>query len=400
MLAIIFSFFLFLIYAALILYYRQGWIDCEKFGLGRDAMIASSIEQSGETEYWGRGTQFEVKPVSISVIIPARNEEKNIKSCLESIAQQKYPKELYEIIVADDFSTDATATIVKNFAAKNLTLISLDKIVEPGSTNAYKKKAIEIAIGKAAGDLIVTTDADCIVPINWLNTIADFYAEYKPTFIAAPVAYTQENSFLSIFQSLDFMTLQGITGASVFKKFHSMCNGANLAYEKKVFYEVKGFEGVDHIASGDDMLLMHKIATLYPDRVKFLCSKNAIVNTSPMPTVKGFLNQRIRWASKTGSYTDKKIVVVLAIVYIFNVWILVAGIICFFNYSILPWCLGMLIGKIIVELFFLYPVASFFNKKKLLWWFSVAQPFHVVYTIVAGWMGRFGKYEWKGRSEP
>lgn len=45
-----------------------------------------------------------------------------------------------------------------------------------------------------------------------------------------------------------------------------MCNGANLAYERKAFNEVNGFAGVDHIASGDDMLLMHKIGKQYPER--------------------------------------------------------------------------------------------------------------------------------------
>ena len=72
---------------------------------------------------------------------------------------------------------------------------------------------------------------------------------------------------------MDFMVLQGITGAVVYKNNLSMCNGANLAYEKKAFYEVNGFAGIDHIASGDDMLLMHKIWKKYPDRVHYLKSK-------------------------------------------------------------------------------------------------------------------------------
>ncbi len=132
---------------------------------------------------------------------------------------------------------------------------------------------MEIAIGLAKGSLIVTTDADCLVQPEWLRTIASFYEEFSPVFIAAPVVYCNPlpgdslfKKFLKIFQSLDFMTLQGITGASVYKKFHNMCNGANLAYEKKAFYEAGGFEGIDQIASGDDMLLMHKIHKIYPGK--------------------------------------------------------------------------------------------------------------------------------------
>ena len=139
---------------------------------------------------------------------------------------------------------------------------------------------METAIGLAKGNLIVTTDADCIVQPEWLQTIASYYEEFGPVFIAAPVVYTNPlhgDSFfkklLKIFQSLDFITLQGITGASVYKKFHNMCNGANLAYEKKVFNEVGGFEGIDQIASGDDMLLMHKIQKIYPGRIQYLKSR-------------------------------------------------------------------------------------------------------------------------------
>ena len=82
---------------------------------------------------------------------------------------------------------------------------------------------------------------------------------------------------LHVFQSLDFLSLQGITAASVFSRFHTMCNGANLAYEKKVFEEAGGFNGIDQVASGDDMLLMHKIYLLYPDKVMYCLSPDVIV---------------------------------------------------------------------------------------------------------------------------
>lgn len=184
------------------------------------------------------------------------------------------------------------------------------------------KKAIEIAIGIASGDLIVTTDADCTAPPDWIRCLASCQYRQKAVFIAAPVKIDAVPTLLSIFQSLDFMTLQGITGASVFKRFHSMCNGANLAYEKKVFYEVGGFKGIDNLASGDDMLLMHKIATRYPDQVFFVKSKSAIISTQASETWKSFFQQRIRWASKADKYEDKRIFAVLVLVYFLNLLIL------------------------------------------------------------------------------
>ncbi len=140
-----------------------------------------------------------------------------------------------------------------------------------------------------------------------------------------------ERGLLTLFQSLDFITLQGITAASVYKRFHSMCNGANLAYEKSAFIEVNGFEGIDSIPTGDDMLLMHKIYMRYPEQVFYLKSKEAIVQTEPEYSWKSFFNQRIRWASKADRYQDRRIIAVLALVYAVNVCFLVLGIASFWK---------------------------------------------------------------------
>lgn len=368
-------------YAWLIIYYRESWLKIPV----QDEELAS----------------IDTLHTTISVIIPARNEEKNIQDCLQSLACQAYPKHLFEVMVIDDHSTDATAEITKSFN-QNISLIPLIDFAKGEDINSYKKKAIEVAISKARGELIVTTDADCVTPTGWLQTIAAFYEKHRPAFIAAPVGYSvpylkKEKSFLKIFQSLDFMTLQGITGAAVYKKFHTMCNGANLAYEKKAFYEVQGFKGIDTIASGDDMLLMDKIYHKYPDRVLFLKSEKAIVETKPVNTINDFFQQRIRWASKSDKYKDKKITAILMFVYTFNLWLLVLGIFSFFSRAAFYLFIGSFFAKIVCELFFLYPVAKFFKKEKMLWWFPLAQPFHIVYVLIAGWLGKFGSYKWKER---
>jgi len=381
-------------YAVLIIYYRRCWQQIpdyqptKQFNKNRPAITNEN------------------NTTKITIIIPARNEEQHIGHCLQSIIQQIYPPELFEVIVVDDHSTDSTAAIVQSFAKRKIRCIFLKDFVTD-HLNSYKKKAIETAIAQSTGDLIVTTDADCFMGNNWLQTIASFYETYKPAFIAAPVSINCDNRFLAIFQTLDFMTLQGITGASVYKKIHSMCNGANLAYEKTAFNEVGGFKGIDNIASGDDMLLMHKIYQRYPDRVLYLKSKEAIVQTQPMDTGKNFFNQRIRWASKADKYDDKRILGVLLLVYFFNLVLLVLPVVAMFynftlpvfNYqlSVITYWFLLLILKTLVELFFLFPVAIFFNKQVILWWFPLAQPFHILYTIVAGWLGKFGSYTWKSR---
>ncbi len=291
----------------------------------------------------------------------------------------------------DDGSTDNTAGIVKRY--DNIKLISLR---EQG-INSYKKKALETGIASASGEWIVTTDADCIPGKDWLQTMAAFINIKQPVFVAAPVSIHCNSSVLQVFQAMDFMVLQGITGAVVHKKQMSLCSGANLAYKKSVFDEVGGFSGIDHIASGDDMLLMYKIWKQYPDRVCYLKNKDAIVGTAPMKTWKTFLNQRFRWASKAKAYDDKRILPVILLVYCINICFLLLIIAGFRNadnwlYAGLLW-----IGKTLVELPLFISLASFFKKQWMIKLFFPFQPLHIFYTIIAGFFSQFGRYEWKGR---
>jgi len=381
---ILITIFLLVPYTLLILYYRKSWVNIKDFFPAK--------------------TFNKIELPFVSIIIAARNEENNIGKCINSLINQSYPQDKFEIIITDDHSTDNTASIINSFQKENIHVINLADFTADTILNSYKKKSIETALKFAIGELIVTTDADCIAPTKWLETLVSFYKEKNPVFVCLPVSFKDplaEDSFLKkifkIFQSLDFMTLQGITGASVSEKFHSMCNGANMAYEKKAFYEVNGFEGIDEIASGDDMLLMHKIQKVYPDRILFLKSPEVIMQTTSAETLKAFINQRIRWASKADKYTDKKITGVLMLVYLLNAWIFILGFSSFFFLKAFYLFLIAIIIKTVVELLFIYPVTTFFHQKKLLGWFAPAQPFHILYTLIAGWLGKFGTYQWKGR---
>ena len=381
---IILLFLLLFVYAGLLFYYRSGW---------KNIPVFTSL-------YPGKA-----KLPFITVIIPARNEASNLPTLLDSLMAQNYPQKSFEVIVIDDHSTDNTATIVQQYFP--FRVLSLKDFLAGGTINSYKKKAIEIGVKHSSGTLIITTDADCYATPAWLQTIASFYTTNQPELIVMPVAINCSNKAIEIFQALDFMTLQGITGAAIDKKMHSMCNGANLAYTRKAFEAVNGFKGIDTIASGDDMLLMHKIALQFPGGIAYLKSPSVIVQTEPVHTVKAFFNQRIRWASKADKYEDKRIFPVLLLVYLFNVMLMFLPITVIFSnsqwsmfngqLSVLGVWLVLLLLKTVAELIFLYPVAIFFNKQQLLWLFPLAQPFHILYTVVAGWLGKFGSYEWKER---
>lgn len=375
---IIISVLLFLAYAVLMLVYARGWHSRK----GRPAAAMQG-------------------PLpSITIVIPARDEAAHIASCLQSILAQPYPAGMLEILVIDDFSSDDTAVIAERLLSEKGRVLRLAQYLSPEQRlNAYKKKALELAIGEAKGEWIITTDADCIAPSGWLQQLSGAMQAEGVQFIAAPVSFTpaRRHDVLYYFQSLDFMTMQGITAASAALKLGNMCNGANLAFSKAAYQEVDGYKGIDHIASGDDMMLMYKIQQRYPQGICYLKNREAIVATPAQPTWGSFLNQRIRWSSKADKYDDKKLTVILALVYFFNLNFLALGIAGFFDMRCwLMLCL-LLIAKVAVELGFLAPVAAFYRKTKELVFFPLLQPLHILYIIMAGFLGKFGSYQWKGR---
>ena len=412
---------LFIAYGVLIVLYQQRWNAIPYFVPPGSA--ASSTAAPASSRAAGEPTAARPVPVAappratrITVLIPARNEEARILDCLRSLAGQIYPKDRFEVIVLDDHSTDDTATVVEEYATVGagglaLRCLRIADVPLPSGLTAYKKFAIETGVGAASGELIVTTDADCFFHPQWLSTLAACYEEKDAKFIAAPVRIGRElsphlaasrisasHSLLTIFQTLDFITLQGITGAAVHSRFHSMCNGANLAYARDAFYQAGGFKGIDHIPSGDDMLLMHKIYLLYPGQVFFLKNRQAIVSTHPETRWKDFLHQRVRWASKADTYEDSRIFWVLLLVYFVNVLFVAMAVGAFFNSWWLWLLLLLLVMKTTVEYPFVRSVAAFFGQQPLMVYFPLLQPLHIFYTVIVGWLGKFGSYSWKDRT--
>ena len=336
--------------------------------------------------------------IRFSIVIPARNEALNIKACIDSILAQDYPSDFFEVIVIDDFSEDDTAFMVKAFSHEhpNVHLLSLADYYKPGEMNSFKKKAIEKAVSKAKGDWIVTTDADCMVPVQWLSLYNDYIQQNLPhnklVFIAAPVMFIKEKGILNEFQILDFLALQGITAAAVGAGKHSMSNGANLAFEKSAFIAVGGYQGVDQIASGDDMFLMHKMKVTLSNRIGYLFNPGAIVLTKAMGNWKEFIMQRIRWSSKARYYDDKTIFWVLLLVYLYNLSILLLLFVGEYRSLLIT-----IAFKTFFEMFFLEPVTKFYKLPGQLRYFPLYQPLHIVYTLVAGLFGQVKTYTWKGR---
>ncbi|MCZ4225030.1 glycosyltransferase family 2 protein [Pedobacter rhodius] len=330
----------------------------------------------------------------VSIIVAARDEELNIGKTIDDLIAQNYPEVLTEIIIIDDHSTDRTADIVLSYADKKVKLIKLN---EDRALNSYKKKAIQTAIGTCSGDLIITTDADCRMGENWLATIVELYEEKDYKMISSPVAYFQEKNLFERLQSLEFLYLIGLGASTIGNNEPSTCNGANLAYEKNTFYEVGGFQGIDDLASGDDELLLHKIAAKYPDKIGFLKNSDAIVYTHAKENLSSFIQQRKRWASKSTRYKNKAIIVLGVFVWVFNLSILANFITGLFLPGFLIITFYQLLVKMILESLFLWKITGFAKRRSLMILIPVLNVLHILYIIYIGIAGNSGKYNWKGR---
>ncbi|MDB5007895.1 MAG: glycosyl transferase [Mucilaginibacter sp.] len=347
---------------------------------------------------WNAVKQPQIKTLGfttrVTILIAARNEEEKIHLTIEDILAQDYPKELTEIIIVDDHSTDNTSAIISSYAAKGVKLLQLQ---EDQPLNSYKKKAIAEAIKLSAGELMVATDADCRMGTRWLSTIVGYYEMHQPVMISSPVSYFEEKSLFERMQSLEFYSLIA-TGAAFIGNGHaSTCNGANLAYRKDVFYEVGGFNGIDDLASGDDELLLQKVAVRFPGRIGFLKLFDAVVFTHAKPNLTEFLQQRRRWASKSVKYKDKKIVALVVGLWLFYISVLLNFCASFFKECFFDVFAIQFILIFILEFILLWPVTSFFNRRRLMTLLIITIPLYVVYIVYIGMIGNKGKYLWKGR---
>lgn len=338
---------------------------------------------------------------SVAVIISARNEEGVISECLNAIINQSYPKNSLEIIVVDDNSTDSTSKIVTEYSQKhsNIKLIHLAEFNLIG-----KKNAITNAINSTKAELIITTDADCIMEKNWLQSIVSFYFETDAKMIVGPVAFIKNKTVFEKMQSLELFGLIGSTAGSLYFNKGIICNGANLAYPRTVFYEVNGFSNIDNQASGDDVLLMYRIISKYRKGVKFLKNEESIVYTHAKSNLKEFIHQRKRWASKGFSLLNSETRFLSLLVYLMNFMLvsslLITGFASLKTVLYQPFfgiCLILFGIKCIIDFLLLFLAARFFKRVNLLYLFVPEQFIYILYVIIIGILGNIGRYEWKGR---
>ena len=330
----------------------------------------------------------------LSVVIPFRNEEKNLPTLIDTLRKLDYPKDRFEILLIDDHSTDRSGMIAKQLTGNlpNFKIIS--------ASSAGKKLAIAQGVEVSRGEIIVTTDADCELPVQWLKSINKQFQNQSINMLVGAVRSKSDATFFSKLQTTEFSSLIGSAAATLNLGFPTMCNGANLSFTKESFNEVNGFQGNEHIASGDDEFLMRKIVKKFGAKsLKFLRDPNAVVTTNPQSSLKDFLTQRFRWAgkwSRNSSWVTKALAVFILLFQLS--WLVALGSLFFPSSNYTPFAL---VGvKVLMEGFFLLMISKFMRQQFSLAAFLLLQIVYPIYAICVGLFSTVVPVSWKERSIP
>ena len=333
---------------------------------------------------------------AFTIIVPFRNEEKNLPKLLQSFSKLNYPYKLIEVILVDDFSTDSSERVCIRWRLEH-EYLDTTLLENLRLSNSPKKDAIGRAMPIAKHDWIITTDADCIVNPNWLLTIDNYIQNNDAEMIVGAVIYKTKNNWFHHFQQLDLLSLQGTTIGSFGINKPFMCNGANFAYTKNFFTKIGGFGGINDKASGDDVLLLQKAVSANLEKVHYLKNNDFIVTTKPENDLFQLFMQRVRWASKTSSYQSGYAKFLAIIVLLMNLslvcglWFVVYGC-CNWKILLIPFLI-----KYLVDYCLLYKANKYLLKGK--WLLPLASSLlYPFYSSLVGIYSLFGSFSWKGRT--
>lgn len=334
-------------------------------------------------------------PEFVSVIIPFRNEENNILKSLNSLKSQTFPPNRYEVIYINDNSDDKSFQILEQ--ADNPSNMRILNSPFQMDNKAHKKKALKYAIKKSKGEIIITTDADCIHKKTWLETMVNCFDD-NTAFVSGPVQFESDGTIYQELQKLEFSSLILVGAGLIGIEKPIICNAANLGFKKNIFNEVNGYEDNLNLSSGDDEFLMQKISRTTNYKIKFCFNSEAISFTSPNSSIKDLYQQRKRWASKGFHYNDLGITLKLVIIFLFYLSLPIQLVLGLFTNTMF---FVSLFISLALKIGFEYKIVQIdslklFPKSKFKY-FLLAQFLHIPYILISGISGIFGNYKWKGR---
>ena len=325
--------------------------------------------------------------LSVSVIVPARNEAGNIDACLRALVAQTYPSKRVEIIVVDDRSADGTAERVAEWArrAAHIRCVS----VAERYCECPKKNALWHGIAQSRGEIVFTTDADCQPDPRWIaSTLAHFAPAVGMVIGHAPLLRNERA--LSGLLSLQALIVSTLAAGSAGIGVPLTCSGRNMAYRRKAFDEVDGFAEIGHIVGGDDVLLMRQVAQKSAWKIRF----NADAFVPSASHADNLIYRQVRYQSKTIHYGVPVLIPAVA-VYIFHAILSTLPVLYWVDAELFFATGVCLIAKVSADAVFLLAGATRFKSLKLLWWFPVFEILIAPYIVVVCALGTCSSFKWK-----
>jgi cellulose synthase/poly-beta-1,6-N-acetylglucosamine synthase-like glycosyltransferase len=319
--------------------------------------------------------------------------------CINSCLQQNYPAHLLEIIIVDDQSEDNTYDLVEAIHDPRVVLMRLG-VYRKTTIKGSKKKAIAYGINHAKGSIILTTDADCIVPKDWVLEMLHYFNNPEVQLVSGPVKIIETGGWLAKLQTLDFTGNGLVNAAGIFSRKFYLANAANLAYRKDVFINGEAYDDNYHIASGDDIFLLQQINKTYPKGIVFAKSKAAIVSTHAVLSWNEFLQQRLRWAGKMNLVNDNFLRFIPVFIWLQRISIFVMFLTGMILNDII-WITSSFICLILqwlIDFILQMDACKFYNVRKWEWWFIPIEIMHSFYFVLLGifcWLPI--TIDWKGR---
>jgi len=328
----------------------------------------------------------------VSVIISARNESTNIKKLVRSLKNQNYNKNLYDVIIVDDHSNDNSWELLcqEKLNWPKLHLITMD------SNEHGKKKALLKAINFSDSEIILTSDADCLFSPEWIKSMTSCFINDNINLASGPVSFNYQSTFFNKIQTLEFLSLIASGAAAIGLNKPIFCNGANLAYRRKVFLEVSNYDD-DNIASGDDVFLLHMVKKVYPGSVFFVKNFESIVFTDSISSFWQFINQRIRWVSKSSSYKDTYTIYTSLLVFFVNLLLIFLLFLSFYDHTFINIFTAFIFIKFILDFIFFKSILVFFKRLDLIKWVFPLQIIYSIYITFITLLSSFMSFNWKGR---
>jgi len=329
---------------------------------------------------------------SFSVIIAFRNEELNLPGLLEDLKRQDYPSSNFEVWFVDDHSTDKGPEIIEKAIEHQSNMFVA---VNEGEG---KKAAIITGVNRSRHDTIITTDADIRISSGWITAYAKHYEKSTANLVFGTVVPCRSGSLFGRLQSLEYLSLMGVSAGLAQAGHAVMCNGANMSFQRH-FYLNRHDPLEEETPSGDDMFLLLAQKMVDISRIDILKSSTGNVFASMEKSYAGFMHQRIRWASKSRLYKDREVIMLAGLVWLINFSLLLFAGLSFWSPFFLVIFLTLWIVKSVPDFILVQTVAQYYERTECLKYFlpvSLAYPFYINWIVFMSLVKP--KFVWKDRT--